>query len=311
MSLKALCSPLLSNAYIHDLPATQSKKYGYADDLTNLLHDKQWEKIEAGLTADMNIMSTYLRNWRLKLSIGKTLACVFHLNNREAKRELKVEVDNKFLQFQTALTYLGVKLDRTLNYRQHLECLKAKTTSRVALIRRLAGTTWGAATKTLRISTQALVYSAAEYCAPVWCISSYTKQLDTVLNSAMRTVAGCLRPTPVNQLPILAGIATPTIRREAAVLALTRKAAKDEDHILHLVISERPSPAHSQNMPTVSSAQHRNMSPAGLGSVPDGMKSGELQNTPGCTRSLTHPTTSHVRTCRADSGQPITVSERV
>ena len=205
----------------------------------------------------MTIMSTYLRNWRLKLSIGKTLACVFHLNNREAKRELKVEVDNKFLQFQTAPTYLGVKLDRSLTYRQHLECLKAKTTSRVALIRRLAGTTWGAATKTLRISTQALVYSAAEYCAPVWCRSSHTKQLDTVLNSAMRTVAGCLRPTPVNQLPILAGIAPPTIRREAAVLELTRKAAKDEDHILHLVISERPSPARLKSRRPFAEHAHR------------------------------------------------------
>ena len=148
-------------------------------------------------------------------------------------------------------------VDRSLTYRQHLECLKAKTTSRVALIRRLAGTTWGAATKTLRISTQALVYSAAEYCAPVWCRSSHTKQLDTVLNSAMRTVAGCLRPTPVNQLPILAGIAPPTIRREAAVLALTRKAAKDEDHILHLVISERPSPARLKSRRPFAEHAHR------------------------------------------------------
>ena len=253
----SVLAPLLFNAYIHDLPATQSNKYGYADDLAILLHDKQWENIEAGLPADMTTMSTYLRNWRLKLSIGMTLACVFHLNNREAKRELKVEVDNKFLQFQTAPTYLGFKLDRTLTYRQHRDCLKAKTTSRVALIRRLAGTTWGAATMTLRISTQARVYSAAEYCAPVWCRSSHTKQLATVLNSAIRTVAGCLRPIPVNQLPILAGIAPPTIRREAAVLALTRKAAKDEDHIIHLVISERPSPARLKSRRPFAEHAHR------------------------------------------------------
>ncbi|KAJ3583971.1 hypothetical protein NHX12_015468, partial [Muraenolepis orangiensis] len=67
---------------------------------------------------------------------------------------------------QQAPKYLGVRLDRTLSFKQHLEEVKAKVTSRVALIRRLAGTTWGASAKMLRISTQALVFSAAEYCAP-------------------------------------------------------------------------------------------------------------------------------------------------
>ena len=125
-------------------------------------------------------------------------------------------------------------------FRQHLDALKAKTTSRVVLIRRLAGTTWGAATKTLRISTQALVYSAAEYCAPVWCRSSHTKGLVTALNSAMLTVSGCLRPTPVNQLPILSGIAPPALRREAAALVLSRKAKTREDHLLHRIATEKP-----------------------------------------------------------------------
>ena len=57
--------------------------------------------------------------------------------------------------------------------------------------------------------------------------------------------------------PILAGIAPPTIRREAAVLALTRKAAKDEDHILHLVISERPSPARLKSRRPFAEHAHR------------------------------------------------------
>ena len=191
----------------------------------------------------MTILSTYLENWRLKLSIAKTMSSVFHLHNREANREINITVNGNRLQFQSAPTYLGVKLDRTLSFRQHLENLSAKTTARVALIRRLAGTTWGAATKTLKVSTLALVYSAAEYCAPVWCRSSHTKKLDTVLNSAMRTVSGCLRATPVNHLTILSGIAPPTLRREAAVLALSRKAQANEDHLLHRMLQERPTRA--------------------------------------------------------------------
>ena len=214
---------MLFNIYIHDIPDTLSKKYGYADDLAILLSDKNWEKIESGLTADMSAMATYLKNWRLKLSVAKTLSSAFHLNNREASHELNIKVYGNRLQFQATPTYLGVKLDRSLTSRQHLENVSTKASARVALIRRLAGTTWGASTKTLRISTQALVFSAAEYCAPVWCRSSHTKKLDATLNNALRTVSGCLRATPANQLPILSGIAPPHLRREAAVLALSRK----------------------------------------------------------------------------------------
>ena len=67
-------------------------------------------------------------------------------------------VDNKRLVFQQAPKYLSVRLDRMLNFKQHLEEVAGKVTSRVSLIRRLAGTTWGASAKTLRISTQALVF---------------------------------------------------------------------------------------------------------------------------------------------------------
>ena len=80
----SVLAPMLFNVYIHDLPVTQAKKYGYADDLAILLQKKSWEDIEGGLTADMTILSTYLENWRLKLSIAKTMSSVFHLHNREA-----------------------------------------------------------------------------------------------------------------------------------------------------------------------------------------------------------------------------------
>ena len=92
-----------------------------------------------------------------------------------------------------------------------------------ALIQRLAGTTWGATPKTLRISTEALVFPTAEYCAPVWSRSPHVKKLDAALNTALRTVSGCLRATPTNQLPVLAGIAPAEVRREARWPLLVRQ----------------------------------------------------------------------------------------
>ena len=117
-------------------------------------------------------------------------------------------------------SYLGVKLDRTLPYHQHLTALQGKVMARTALIRRLVGTSWGASRPipTLRTSTLALVYASAECCAPVWCRSTHTRLVDVSLNAALRTITGCLRPTQVDQLPVLADIAPPDLRREAATL---------------------------------------------------------------------------------------------
>ncbi|KAJ3583515.1 hypothetical protein NHX12_017134 [Muraenolepis orangiensis] len=133
------------------------------------------------------------------LSTGKTVSAAYHLCNGEAKRELSVSVDNKRLEHQLAPKYLGVRLDRTLSYKRHLEEVRAKVTARVSLIRRLAGTTWGASARTLRISTQALVFSAAEYCAPVWSRSPHVKKAqDTVsfMSGFFAEVLGDFFPTP-------------------------------------------------------------------------------------------------------------------
>ena len=143
----SVLSPMLFNIYISDLPETTSRKYGYADNLAILLRRPSWKEMEEGLNKDMTILVDYFRKWCLQLSIGKTVSAAYHLNNREAKRELDVFVDNKRLVFQQAPKYLGVRLDRMLNFKQHLEEMAGKVTSRVALIRRLDGTTWGASAK--------------------------------------------------------------------------------------------------------------------------------------------------------------------
>ena len=160
------------------------------------------------------------------------MTTAFHLNNREAKRELKIFNNGKLLPYCPTPTYLGVKLDRSLTFHHHLEASRKKLSTRVTLLRRLAGSGWGAGAKTLRTAALSLVYSTAQY-APVWCRSAHTRQIDSVLNDALRIVTGCLRPTPTDYLPILAGIQPAELRRRGATLSLANRANLNPDHILH------------------------------------------------------------------------------
>jgi len=184
----------------------------------------------------------YLQTWKLKLSTTKTVSAAFHFYNKEAKRELKVKYNNETLPFCYEPRYLGVTLDRSFTYRRHLKSLRKKLTSRVALLlRRLAGSGWGAGATTLRTATLALVHSTAEYCAPVWGRSAHTHLVDPTINDVLRIVTGCLRPTPADNLPILAGIPPAELRRNGAALSPARR-AMEPGYLLHSALT-RPSGA--------------------------------------------------------------------
>ena len=124
--------------------------------LTQDIQDSFSAKKKAG--AAFIDLGEYLQTWKLKLSTTKMVSAVFHLNNKEDKHELKVIFNNETLPFCSVTKYLGVTLDRSLTYCRHLGSLRKKLTSRVALLRRLAGSGWGAS-------------------APVWCRSAQPASL--------------------------------------------------------------------------------------------------------------------------------------
>ena len=115
--------------------------------------------------------------------------------------------------------------------------MRKKLSLRVTLLRRLVGSGWDAGAKTLRIATLSLVYSTAEYCAPVWCRNAHTRLIDSVLNDALRIVTGCLRFTPTDHLPILLGIQPAELSRIGETLSLAYRGSLDPDRILHGLLS--------------------------------------------------------------------------
>lgn len=210
----SVLAPALFNVYISDMPDTTSLKLGYADDWALTHQSRSWNEIESTLSKDVSIMKRFFDTWYLKMNTTKTVTTAFHLNNKESKRTLKIEIDGETLPADQYPKYLGVTLDRQLTYKKHLEGTASKIGKRNCLLRKLAGTTWGASQTLLRTSTLALCHSVGEYCAPVWMRSTHTNLVDVKLRESMRIITGCLKSTPTQWLPVMSAIAPPHLRRE-------------------------------------------------------------------------------------------------
>lgn len=229
----SVLSPLLFSLYISDMPATTAKKFGYADDWAMAVARGSFEETEAILTADLASLGEYFRKWRLQPSTTKTEVSCFHLNNKMANRELSIPFEGHLLRHNMTPKYLGVTLDRTLSFNKHLSQSAAKINTRNNIIHKLCGTTWGSSASTLRSSALGLVYSCAEYCAPVWLNSTHSNRVDVQLNNTMRIISGTIKSTPTHWLPTLSHIPPPHLRRQKALVREYQKIEKNPQLPIH------------------------------------------------------------------------------
>lgn len=184
----SVLSSILYCLYTSDLPLnTRSRLFIYADDITLAFQATTFGELEAALQQDLIILSNYFKLWRLKPNVGKTVHFIFHLNNHQANQKLNLQMDGDIVEHEPRPMYLGVTLDRSLTYRDHIEKTTKKLQSRINVVRKLAGTKWECRPKTLRITTIALVISTASYSAPVWMSSAHTHKIDVEINKALRS----------------------------------------------------------------------------------------------------------------------------
>ena len=75
-------------------------------------------------------------------------------------KTINVTCNGDSIPYDTHPKYLGVILDRTLSYSAHIQSTAARVGARNNLMRRFAGSNWGADFQTLRTSALALALGA-------------------------------------------------------------------------------------------------------------------------------------------------------
>ena len=97
--------------------------------------DGDWQALEGMLTKDMATVGEHLQTWKLKLNTTKTVSAALHLNNNGAKRELNTTTKPCPSAPSTNTSEARSNVGQVARYRPHLESLRKKLTSRVALLK--------------------------------------------------------------------------------------------------------------------------------------------------------------------------------
>ena len=132
-------------------------------------------------------------------------------------------------------TFQGVTLDTRLTWKTHLEAVAARSVRKLGLLKKLAGTTWGADTNILRRVYTGAVRPIMEYATTSWATASNANKskLDKVQNVALRAIVGAMKTTPIKEMEKRADLEPLELRRAFKVLTQTEKIRRLPGHPLY------------------------------------------------------------------------------
>ena len=156
-------------------------------------------------------MCSWTESWALQLNKTSTL---FTLST--AKEKVSLKLNNQPVPQVETPTSLGVTLDTRLTRKPHLEAAEAKATRKLTIIKKLAGTTWGANSDIPKQVYTGAIRSVVEYATTTCDTASKTNKskLDRVQNMGLRIILGAMRSRPIQQMEKIADLEPLECRRE-------------------------------------------------------------------------------------------------
>ena len=132
---------------------------------------------------------------------------------------------NSPITMEDQQTYLGVTFDKRLTWKQHIMSAEAKARRKLNIMRKLAGTNWGANEKVLKSVYEGNVRPHLEYGSSAWftAAKSHDQALDKVQNQALRIITGAMKSTPIARMEKITNIPPLCKRRECKAMIQATK----------------------------------------------------------------------------------------
>ena len=199
----SVISPTLFNCFVSDYPETASLITSYADDFTAAESSSNIQQASERLNAHAEDVLSWANNKKLAISMDKSHPTILTSDTHQCRMDPRVTLGNNNLIPERNPKILGVYFDPLFKFSHHVTQIHERASSRIRILKVLAGTNWGQQKETLLVTYRALIRSLFTYAAPIWCpnvSSSSLKKLQVLQNSALRVATGCHRMAPIDHL---------------------------------------------------------------------------------------------------------------
>ena len=196
----SIIGPLLFIVFINDLPNVSDyfRSCLFADDTTLSISNSN----SSELIQNCNSELIKIHNWtlanRLTINIDKTEVILF--SNKSFDKEANVlTLNGGDLQYSDCCKFLGIKIDDSLTFSKHIDCISGKLSRGAGILHKIKDT--------LPIDARicyyyGFLYPYISYCAPIWA-STYDIHLKPLITQQKRAIRIIADEAPNSHTPPL------------------------------------------------------------------------------------------------------------
>ena len=179
---------------VTDLPCAvkNSTTSMYADDTTLFFRSKNIEDLNEAINSDLRDLDSWLSGNKLSLNVAKTQGMLICTKNKQRSLEctsesLCLKIRDNDLALVEKTKYLGVQVDNSLDWKEHIKSVSAKVSRAVGLLKYAKRFLPQNSLKTLYTS---IVEPHFRYCCAVWgcCGTTEISKLQKLQNRAARII---------------------------------------------------------------------------------------------------------------------------
>ena len=206
----AVLSPLLFNMYLYDLPCPNEVTIAqFADDTAVVANSYRTAAVIRKLQQAANAFTRFFHRWRIRINPSKSEACLFTRKRAPRHRPQRcITIEGQQVSWSSSIKYLGMHLDKTLTYQQHIQQKIEKGEKMIRTLYPLISRNSKLNLPLKLLLFKAIFRPAICYASPVWsmCAATHILKLQRFQNKVLKMMLGVPIQTPTLEVHELTGV---------------------------------------------------------------------------------------------------------